>query len=236
MISEIKGTKLVEIPYLDTEISELNKDVLIVGERIGNEGIIETVFNKTKKICCTDIMEMQPKSILADLIEKNNTVSFFQRDFLTFPEFVKYDYIVCINVLEHFGMNFSKKPMFTDTTVMDDDIIKWNYDLKAITKMIDLMKDTGKIIITVPCGNPIFSGDCDSDTTLPFLRRYDYLRIQKIKELITKFNCKLTETFYYSDNFVDWFESEIDISHPQNSKMHNPHSPNVIWAFTIQKV
>ena len=236
MISEIKGTKLVEIPYLDSELSELNKNVLVVGERIGNEGIIETIFAKTKTVTCTDMMEMQPNSILTNIIDKNPTIKFLQKDFLTFDESVKFDYIVCINVLEHFGMNFSKKPMFTDSTVTDDDIIKWNCDLKAIMKMIKLMSDKAKIIITVPCGNPIFSGDCDEDTTLPFLRRYDFLRIQKIKTLVNNCGCKLKETFYYSENFTEWFETEINVSHLQNSKMHNPFTPNVIWAFTIEKI
>ena len=109
MISEIKGTKLVEIPYLDMELENQNKNVLIVGERIGNEGIIETIFKKTKTITCTDIMEMKSESILSEIIEKNPTVKFIQKDFLTFDESKKFDYIVCINVLEHFGMNFSKK-------------------------------------------------------------------------------------------------------------------------------
>lgn len=236
MISEIKGTKLVEIPYLDSELTECDKNVLIVGERIGNEGIIETVFNKTKKIVCTDIMAMQPNSILSNIIDTTPTVSFLQTDFLKFNESVKFDYIVCINVLEHFGMNFSKTPMFTDKTITDDDIIKWNYDLQAIVKMIQLMNDSdSKIIITVPCGNPIYSGDCDEDTTLPFLRRYDYLRIQKIKKLVDNFGCKIEDVFYYSQNFADWFESSIDVSHPSNSSMQNSFTPNVIWAFKIIK-
>jgi hypothetical protein len=236
MLSEIKGTKLVELPYLDTQMSNPNKNVLIIGERIGNEGIIETIIEKTKTITCTDIMPMKENSILSDIISTTPTVKFLQQDFLSFDESVKFDYIVCINVLEHFGMNFSKKPMFTDTTITDDDIIKWNYDLKAITKMIKLLNEKGsRIIITVPCGNPIFSGDCDEDTTLPFLRRYDYSRIQKIKTLVTNCGCEITDAFYYSENFNDWFEPSIDISHPSNTNMHNAFSPNAMWAFTIQK-
>ena len=34
MNDEIKGTKLVEIPYLNKEISINNKNILIVGEKI----------------------------------------------------------------------------------------------------------------------------------------------------------------------------------------------------------
>ena len=50
MKSEIKGTKLVEIPYITQEMTEVGKKVLIVGERIGNEGIVETVMEKTQDI------------------------------------------------------------------------------------------------------------------------------------------------------------------------------------------
>ena len=236
MKSELKGTKLVEIPYLAQELSETGKKVLIIGERIGNEGIVETIFEKTQDILCTDIMELRADSILEGIIKETPTVRFIQGDFITFDETVKYDYIVCINVLEHFGMNFTKRPMFTDNKICEEDhVIKWNYDMKAIDKMVKLLAPTGKIIITVPCGNPVLSGDCDPVTTMPFLRRYDYLRIGKIKELIENLKCKLTESFYYSQNFVDWMEAEIEISHPQNIGLHNPFSPNVIWAFTITK-
>lgn len=230
------GAKLVELPYLSQELTDTGKKVLIIGERIGNEGIIETVLEKTQDILCTDIVDMQPDSILHDIIKETPTVSFVKGDFLAFDESVKYDYIVCINVLEHFGMNFTKIPMFTDTTVAQPDhIIKWNYDMLALAKMICLLKQTGKIIITVPAGNPIMSGDCNPETTMPFLRRYDFFRIQKVKELLEKLQCDIKENFYYSDNFVDWMETTIEISHPQNTGRHNPFSPNVIWAFTINK-
>jgi len=236
MKSEIKGTKLVEIPYITQEMTEVGKKVLIVGERIGNEGIVETVMEKTQDILCTDIMELQTESILANIIQETPSVKFIQGDFLAFDEDIKYDYIVCINVLEHFGMNFTKRPMFTDNKICQEDhIIKWNYDLKAIDKMVTLLAPSGKIIITVPCGSPVLSGDCDPETTMPFLRRYDYLRIGKIKQLAENLQCKLTEDFFYSENFVEWLQASIEISHPQNAHMHNPNSPNVIWAFTIQK-
>jgi hypothetical protein len=235
MKAEIKGTKLVEIPYLAQELSDSGKKVLVIGERIGNEGIVETILEKTGDILCTDIMELQPESILDGIIKETPTVRFLQGDFITFDETVKYDYIVCINVLEHFGMNFTQRPMFTDDKVCEDYVIKWNYDMKAIDKMVKLLSAAGKIIITVPCGNPVLSGDCDSLTTMPFLRRYDYLRISKIKELVTNLGCHLKESFYYSENFVDWLEAGIEISHPQNISLHNPYSPNIIWAFTITK-
>ena len=42
---EIKGTKLVEIPYLENQLSEQKETdkVLIVGERIATEGILQAV-------------------------------------------------------------------------------------------------------------------------------------------------------------------------------------------------
>lgn len=235
MKSDIKGTKLVEIPFLDQEITKSNKRVLIIGERIGNEGIIETVYAKTKTILCTDIMEMQTPSILSDIIKECPTVDFIQGDFLKFNEIEKFDYIVCINVLEHFGMNFCNKPMFSGSEILDDDIIHWNYDLKAISKMIKLLQSDGKIIITVPCGPPILNGDCDPETTLPFLRRYDDVRINIIKKLVNISGCILNDTFFYSQDFNDWLSAEIEVSSAQNFHLQCPYSPNVIWAFTITK-
>lgn len=235
MKSEIKGTKLVEIPYLDQEMSEPNKKVLIVGERIGNEGIVETIYAKTKNITCTDIMDIKSPSILEDIIKECPTVTFQKNDFLFFDESVQFDYIVCINVLEHFGMNFNKKPMFSGPEVLEDDVIRWNYDMKALTKMIKLLAPTGKIIITVPCGPPVMSGDTNPESSTPFLRRYDLLRITKVKELVSKLNCKVVETFFYSQNFENWLTADIEISDPVHFSIHNPFSPNVIWAFTVTK-
>ena len=37
------------------------------------------------------------------------------------------------------------------------DYIRWNHDLRAIEKMIKLLSKDGKIIITVPAGQPILS-------------------------------------------------------------------------------
>jgi hypothetical protein len=47
---EIKGTKLVEIPYLERELSEQKESdkVLIVGERIATEGILKSVLKRPR--------------------------------------------------------------------------------------------------------------------------------------------------------------------------------------------
>lgn len=236
MIAQIKGSKLVEIPFLDGELSEDSKNTLIIGERVGNEGIIETVVRKQSPIVCTDIMEMQENSILDNIIKNNKNVSFIQGDFLNFSETVKYHYICCINVLEHFGMNFHDKKMFSSKNDdYDDDVIKWNYDIKALLKMINLLSNhsTAKIIITVPCGPPIFTGDTSTETTLPFLRRYDSLRIEKIKTLTSGMGLKLMEKYYISEDFSNWFQCGSEVSRPTYFQRQNPFSPNSIWAFTL---
>lgn len=234
---EIKGTKLVEIPYLEKQLSEQEAEdrVLIVGERIATEGILQAVLKRPFKEClCTDIMEMGNDSTLEKIIARDSRVSFLQQDFINCNEETKYDYIICINVLEHFGMNFAEFHGFSGV-LAGDDYIRWNHDLRAIDKMMALLKDSGKIIITVPCGQPIMSGDINPGNKMPFLRRYDYTRIQIIENLVKSRSFKIEHVFYYSENFQNWFESDISISEPQYSQANNPYTPNMIWGFTIKK-
>jgi hypothetical protein len=236
---EIKGTKLVEIPYLENELSEqieTNK-VLIVGERIATEGILQAVLKRPFTSClCTDIMPMGPGSTLERIIDADNRVSFVQQDFILAEEETKYDYIICINVLEHFGMNFAEFSGFAGEYA-GDDYIRWNHDLRAIEKMIKLLKkdSKSKIIITVPAGQPIMSGDINPGNKMPFLRRYDVERIKLIEQIAHKNNMSIENTFYYSENFNDWYESDISITEPKYSQAHNPYTPNMIWAFTMKQ-
>jgi hypothetical protein len=234
---EIKGTKLVEIPYLEEALSEQKEtdSILIVGERIATEGILQAVLKRPFKSClCTDIMEMGQGSTLNKIINKDSRVSFIQKDFIEFDESTQYDYIICINVLEHFGMNFAEFSGFAGEYA-GNDYIRWNHDLRAIEKMITLVKKSpsSRIIITVPGGQPILSGDINPGNKMPFLRRYDSIRIQSVEEIVKKHKMNITNTYYYSDNFTDWYESDISVTEPKYAQANNPYSPNIIWAFTI---
>lgn len=234
---EIKGTKLVEIPYLEKALLEQKEtdNVLIVGERIATEGILQAVLKRPFNSCvCTDIMEMGKGSTLEKIIDRDGRVSFIQKDFIEFDDSMQYDYIICINVLEHFGMNFAEFSGFAGEFA-GNDYIRWNHDLRAIEKMITLLKKNAdsKIIITVPAGQPILSGDINPGNKMPFLRRYDDTRINIIEGIVQKHNLNIASTYYYSENFNDWFESEISICSPSYAHASNPYSPNIIWAFTV---
>jgi hypothetical protein len=235
---EIKGTKLVEIPYLEKELSKQKQSdkILIVGERIATEGILQAVLKRPFESClCTDIMPMGINSTLEKIIASDNRVTFVQQDFILAEEDTKYDYIICINVLEHFGMNFAEFSGFAGEYA-GDDYIRWNHDLRAIEKMIKLLNknNDSKIIITVPAGQPILSGDINPGNKMPFLRRYDESRIKLIEEIAIKNNFKIENKFFYSENFQDWFESDISITSPQYTQINNPYSPNIIWGFSLK--
>ena len=73
----IRGCKLVEIPYLDLHLKNQNEndDILIVGERLASEGILQTVLErKYNKIVCTDIMELGKDSPLDKILKTNKKV------------------------------------------------------------------------------------------------------------------------------------------------------------------
>ena len=243
---EIKGSKLVEIPYLKLQLRDQTKNdnILIVGERSATEGILQAVMKREyKSIRCTDIMEKVPNSPLDLAIQNNNNISFNQQDFIKYDESKKYDYIICINVLEHFGMNFAEFSGFDDY-VNGDDYIRWNHDLRAIRKMIKLLSKNpkAKIIITVPAGPPIMQGDINFlGNLMPSLRRYDKHRIEFINEMVKSIdgNLDVDQHFYVTSDYYKWYETDIIITSRYNGKgdfMPNPTSHNIIWAFTIEKI
>jgi hypothetical protein len=53
-------------------------------------------------------------------------------------------------------------------------------------------------------------------------------------DLAGKNGMKIENTFFYSENFNDWFESDMTITSPQYSQANNPYTPNMIWAFTMK--
>jgi len=173
-------------------------------------------------------------STLEKILDRDKRVSFIQQDFILSEEETKYDYIICINVLEHFGMNFNEFSGFAGDYA-GDDYIRWNHDLRAIEKMITVLNKNqrSKIIITVPAGQPIMSGDINPGNKMPFLRRYDQVRIGIIEDIVKKYGFVIENTFYYSDNFNDWFESDISVTTNQYASASNPYTPNIIWAFTL---
>jgi hypothetical protein len=131
-------------------------------------------------------------------------------------------------------MNFAEFSGFAGEYA-GDDYIRWNHDLRAIEKMITLLNKDGKVIITVPAGQPILSGDINPGNKMPFLRRYDDMRIKLIEQMVNKNGMKIENTFFYSENFNDWFESDSVITTPQYSQANNPYTPNMIWAFTLKQ-
>ena len=240
MTYEVKGAKLVELPFLEHHLSDRSAtdNVLVVGEQVGAEGIIQTVVKVGfDRILCTDIMPLEPKSELDNIISERQNVKFIQHDFVEFPEDESFQYIVCINVLEHFGMNYAEFHGFSGA-LSGDDYIRWNHDLRAIRKMIGLLKKNkkAKIIITVPCGQPLYSGDLNTGNKMPMLRRYDIVRINLIKQLIQESNMSIKETFYITEDFETWYETDDSISTPQFAHLQNPYSPNGLWAFTITSI
>jgi hypothetical protein len=226
----ICGCKLVELPYLRKHLTDTH--TLIVGERRGDEGIIGTVREivKESNIICTDMDDMEPNSIVSDLVD-GMEMDYVQEDFIQFPEDVGKqgfcNQIVCINVLEHFGMCWGDH-----SSIMD-----WNKDLAGLNKMMALIGDssTGRAIITVPAGPPIFYGDL-LPSGLPFLRRYDRQRMSIIRNFVTVRGFRVAnEEFFYSLDFNTWKscdESFIQEGYSQYQRT----SPNVIWGFCIVKI
>lgn len=227
---ELKGTKIVEVPYFLDQLEDINKSILIIGEcKGGIEGISENILlKKFNNVTTTDILDTEPNSWL----RQNTNWKHIKSDFTHFDELNKFDYIISISVFEHFGFWFAGDRMFDGG--YDDDIIKWNHDIVGIKKASKLLKDKdSKLIITLPAG-PYLNND--NKTGYPFLRYYDYQRQNLIKEVMDKEGFTLTnEKFYHSHDFVNWDEVDKVINSPEYYSYYNYFTPNVIWGLTIQQ-
>jgi hypothetical protein len=226
---DLKGTKVVEVPYFANQLKDVNKSILIVGERRGGvEGISETIkdlgFNN---VYTTDILPTEEDSWL----RKETNWKHIQSDFIEFDETLKFDYIISISVFEHFGFWFAGNRMANGLS--EDDKCYWNHDIRGINKACKLLKDKdSKLIITLPAG-PYMNYEESGE---PFLRYYNSQRQAIIKSECQKNGFYFSDQkFYYSEDFYNWNEVEPEINNPQYYQVYNPYSPNVIWAFTIQK-
>ena len=227
---KLKGSKIVEVPYFADQLINNSKKTLIIGERFGGEeGISETVHKLDfNNVTTTDILESPSDSWL----KKNTSWEHIQCDFIEFNESLKYDYIISISVFEHFGFWFAGDRMVNG--MLEEDECRWNHDIRGINKACKLLKDkNSKLIITLPAG-PYMNYE---KTGEPFLRYYDWNRQVLIKNALKLNGYYISsESFYHSDDFVEWEEVSPEINHPQYYSHYNPHSPNVIWGLTIQKI
>jgi hypothetical protein len=226
---QLKGTKLVEVPYFVNQIKDKDKSVLVVGEcKGGTEGVSESLLELgCTNVTTTDILEALPDSWL----RQNTNWAHIQTDFIKFDENKKFDYIISISVFEHFGMFWEGKAYDIESDL--EDLILWNHDIQGILKACRLLKDKdSKLIITLPIG-PYMNYQ---ETGYPFLRYYDYQRQNFIKNKIKENNFQVAEEkFYLSNDFVEWFEADVNINSPESYKQYcNPYTPNMIWGVTIK--
>jgi len=150
-----KGWKTVELNYLNMVLNKEQGDVLIVGERGSEDGILATVLHNkdiSRPVHCIDIQAIGdiPENQGLDLRfgerkVKEGEMEFFHDDVVTWNPPKVYDHIVCMNVLEHFG--------FDD----NGDYVKQNYDLQGFEKMLRMCKRNA--IFTMPF-DPFIIGDC----------------------------------------------------------------------------
>ena len=205
-------------------------NILIIGEcKGGEEGVSEGVHALgCKNVTTTDILDSLPDSWL----RKNTDWQHIKADFVKFDSELKYDYIASISVFEHFGMFWEGKAYDFESEL--DDMVLWNHDLRGIEKACSLLRDQdSKLFITLPAG-PYMNYQ---PSGYPFLRYYDAQRQSIVKQKIKEAGYYLSnESFFVSNNFVEWFSVNGDINIPENCiKYCNSYTPNIIWAFTVQK-
>lgn len=225
----LKGTKIVEVPYFTNQIVDTNKSILIIGEcKGGTEGVSESLLELgCKNVTTTDILDSLPDSWL----RKNTDWPHIKTDFIKFDESNKFDYIISISVFEHFGMFWEGKAYDSDSNL--EDMVLWNHDIRGILKACRLLKDeNSKLIITLPIG-PYMNYQ---ETGYPFLRYYDLQRQTLVKNKIKEHGFEVdNEKFYLSNNFIEWFEADSNVNTNDSYRQYcNSYTPNMIWGLTLK--
>tara|TARA_B100000131_G_scaffold208441_1_gene200505 strand:+ start:217 stop:903 length:687 start_codon:yes stop_codon:yes gene_type:complete len=225
-----KGTKKVEIPYFLNRLSDdKDKSILIAGECGGFDKISESLYDRDfKNVTTTDIRPIQTDSWLDNNAKEWNHIKV---DYIELDEKNKFDYIIAISTFEHFGLFWENTNMFDSGA---DDMLRWNHDLRAIEKSCRLLKDDdSKIFVTLPIGNYMNY----DDRGFPIVRYYNIDRRNLILDSLSKENCVIEEeTFYHSQNFEEWYESDVELMTPKYNHIHNLFTPNSIWGFTIKRI
>ena len=226
----MKGTKLVEVPYFLNQITDVTRDILIIGEcKGGKEGISESIHGLgCINVTTTDILQSLPDSWL----RKNTNWEHIKTDFIKFDETRKFDYIIAISVFEHFGMFWEGKAYDVDSDI--EDMVLWNHDIRGILKACKLLKDEkSKLIITLPIG-PYMNY---KESGYPFLRYYDQQRQNIIKKTLIDNNYRFSESFFISTDagLQNWQSVDNQINHMDYYRKYcNIYTPNIIWGLTIQ--
>lgn len=145
------GLKNLELNFLYNNLTDGSAICIGEGGEGGHEGVSATVvYKKCSPITCVDLFEPEEGSFVFEQ-EKKQILKFVKKDFTQYNTTKKYDNVVCINVLEHFGFAGEKEKA-----------VDLNYDIKAVENMAEISNN--RIIITVPYGytpfidNPSYKG------------------------------------------------------------------------------
>ena len=174
---------MVELPRLHKSLKDEFGSTLIVGERGSEDGVLATVLENKKlirPIHCIDIGDINTEEV-GDKFKfgreklKEEEIKFFNADLVEWEsEFGKYNNIICVNVLEHFGFNQSG-----DLEIND-------YDVSGFEKMLTLCNKN--LILTVP-----YDHFATSDIIDVAERKYPQSRISILETLARQVGFYLKE-------------------------------------------
>ncbi len=152
--------RLVEQPFLFRHIDEPPKSVLDIG-------CWESIISPQLAMLGYDVIGVD----IQDYGYKHRNFRFIKGDFNQIAFDKKFDVIIDISAIEHFGL-----PVYTNTTVDLD------ADKKAIAKVKELLKPRGQFIFTAPYGiSGIYNNFERIYDEMDILRFFEGFKINTIK-------------------------------------------------------
>lgn len=189
--NESNGERAVELKFICEMLEKYNTagdDILDVGgipTDIEANRVIDNIVkrkNLNYKICDFRDHQRDHKGV-------TSTTELYKGDFVTLPIEQKFNTIIFLSSLEHFAL-----------CTEGDMNYKEDEDIKGFQKAIYLLKEGGKIFLTVPFGEPIWQ---------PYHQNYDMLRIKKMSK-----GTKIQEQFIYKL----CYDNQWILTKPENMK------------------
>lgn len=146
---------------------------------------------------------------------KHPNLTFYNINILDFDDEQKFDYITAISVLEHVGLGHYEEEK--DTKALNITVLK----------LVKLLKNQGKLIVTVPFGKKYEN---------TFLRSFTH---EAIISLFSRKNLELIiEAYYYREKLKFWKKCDLEKAKQisNSSKDRGPFGVNCIGCFVWQKV
>lgn len=212
--------RCVEIPYVFSTLKNTGR-VLDVGISLADPvyfwGLLELIRTGSE-FHAIDIVPLEKVKNRFEIFDQSLTkkINFHNGDIRQFNQFKNYfDSVLCVSVLEHIGFD---KYIDAPDTVFDrpfndynifPEYFNWDEDKKALEKILMLLKNDGRLLLTVPFGSGGVYSTKDSKGRYALYIEYNKKKWEKLKSEFLEI-ADFNERFFQLQGPEGWKEVDQD--------------------------